>query len=121
VDLVTPRLRLRAWTDDDREPFAALNADARVMEFFPSVLSRHDSDALAERIAAHIDNHGWGLWAVEVPGATAFAGSSGSPSRVSRRRSRHASRSDGVSRTSTGDRDTRLKAPAPHWRSVLRP
>ncbi len=74
VDLVTPRLRLRAWTDDDRGPFAALNADPRVMEFFPSVLSRLESDALAVRIAAHIDTLGWGLWAVEVPGATAFAG-----------------------------------------------
>ena len=74
MDLVTPRLRLRAWADDDREPFAALNADARVMEFFPSVLSRLESDALAVRIAAHIDTHGWGLWAVEVRGGTGFAG-----------------------------------------------
>ena len=74
MDLVTPRLRLRAWTDDDQEPFAALNADARVMEFFPSVLSRLESDALAVRIATHIDTYGWGLWAVEVPGTTGFAG-----------------------------------------------
>ena len=73
MDLVTPRLRLRGWTDDDREPFAALNADARVMEFFPSVLSRLESDALAVRIATHIDTYGWGLWAVEVPGTTGFA------------------------------------------------
>jgi RimJ/RimL family protein N-acetyltransferase len=72
--LSTKRLLLRPWHPDDFEPFAALNADPRVMEFFPSVLSRHDSDALAERIAAHIETHGWGLWAVEVPGATAFAG-----------------------------------------------
>jgi len=74
MHLSTERLRLRPWHQDDFESFAALNADPRVMEFFPSVLSRHDSDALAERIAAHIDTHGWGLWAVEVPGATGFAG-----------------------------------------------
>jgi RimJ/RimL family protein N-acetyltransferase len=72
--LSTERLLLRLWRADDREPFASLNADPRVMEFFPSVLSRFESDALAERIAAHIETHGWGLWAVEVPGATSFAG-----------------------------------------------
>jgi RimJ/RimL family protein N-acetyltransferase len=74
VQLSTERLLLRPWRGDDLEPFAALNADLSVMEFFPSVLSRYDSDALAERIAAHIDTHGWGLWAVEVPGVAAFAG-----------------------------------------------
>ena len=70
----TERLILRNWEDRDRELFHRINSDERVMEFFPSVLSRHDSDGLAERIAAHIDTHGWGLWAVEVRGATAFAG-----------------------------------------------
>jgi RimJ/RimL family protein N-acetyltransferase len=74
VQLSTERLLLRPWRGDDLEPFAALNADPRVMEYFPSVLSRPDSDALAERIAAHIETKGWGLWAVEVPGATGFAG-----------------------------------------------
>jgi ribosomal-protein-alanine N-acetyltransferase len=74
MHLSTERLLLRPWRGDDLDSFAALNADPRVMEFFPSVLSRHDSDALAERIAAHIDTHGWGLWAVEVPGAASFAG-----------------------------------------------
>jgi RimJ/RimL family protein N-acetyltransferase len=74
MQLSTERLLLRPWRPHDLDPFAALNADLRVMEFFPSVLSRHESDALAARIAAHIDTHRWGLWAVEVPGATAFAG-----------------------------------------------
>ena len=74
MDLVTPRLRLRAWTAGDRGPFAALNADPRVMEFFPSVLRPAESDAFADRIARHIDEHGWGLWAVEISGGAPFAG-----------------------------------------------
>ena len=45
----TPRLILRAWRDSDREPFARMNADPRVMEFFPSCLSRAESDALFDR------------------------------------------------------------------------
>jgi RimJ/RimL family protein N-acetyltransferase len=44
------------------------------MEFFSSVLARGESDALADRLARHIDEHGWGLWAVEIPGMAPFAG-----------------------------------------------
>jgi RimJ/RimL family protein N-acetyltransferase len=72
--LSTERLRLRSWRPDDFAPFAALNADRSVMEFFPAALSQDDSDAFATRIASHIEQHGWGLWAVEIPGVTSFAG-----------------------------------------------
>jgi RimJ/RimL family protein N-acetyltransferase len=74
MQLSTERLLLRTWRSEDLEPFAALNADPRVMEFFSSVLARGESDALADRIARHIDEHGWGLWAVEIPGMAPFAG-----------------------------------------------
>lgn len=74
TELRTGRLWLRRWRDSDREPFAALNADPRVMEFFPAVLSRPESDALADRIAAHFAERGFGLWAVEIPGCVPFAG-----------------------------------------------
>jgi RimJ/RimL family protein N-acetyltransferase len=70
----TARLHLRRWRPADREPFAAMNADPRVMEHFPATLTRRDSDALVDRIVAHFDRHGFGLWAVEVPGVTPFAG-----------------------------------------------
>jgi len=73
-ELRTPRLHLRRWRDTDRAPFAALNADPRVMEHFPSALSREESDRVAARIDAGIATRGFGLWAVEVPGVTAFAG-----------------------------------------------
>jgi RimJ/RimL family protein N-acetyltransferase len=45
----TPRLILRGWRDSDREPFARMNADPRVMEFFPACLSREQSDAIIDR------------------------------------------------------------------------
>ena len=51
-----------------------MNADPVVMEYFPSTLSRSESDASVDRIEAHFAKHGFGLWAVEIPGVTAFAG-----------------------------------------------
>jgi RimJ/RimL family protein N-acetyltransferase len=72
--MTTARLRLRRWTDGDRAPFAALNADPRVMAHFPSVLSREESDTGAGRIEEHFGRHGFGLWAVGIPKVTPFAG-----------------------------------------------
>ena len=71
------RVVLRPWRDQDRAAFAAMNADERVMEFFPRRLSRADSDALADTIQAHFATHGFGLWAVEVPGIAPFIGFAG--------------------------------------------
>ena len=73
-ELDTGRLLLRRWRDDDREPFARLNADPVVMEHFPARLTRPESDALVDRIEAHFAARGFGLWAVEVPGVVSFAG-----------------------------------------------
>src|SRR5207248_4073949 len=73
-ELRTARLLLRRWLPADREPFAALNADPRVMEYLPAPLSREESDARASRVEAHFEEHGFGLWAVEIPGVTPFAG-----------------------------------------------
>ncbi len=72
--LRTGPLVLRPWRDGDLAAFAALNADPRVMEFLPAVLDRAASDAMAERIRDHFIQHGYGLWAVEVPGDVDFAG-----------------------------------------------
>ncbi len=74
IEFETQRLRLRQWRSSDREPFARMNADRRVMEFFPSPLDRAESDALAERIERLIAEHGWGLWAVETLHAKQFIG-----------------------------------------------
>jgi RimJ/RimL family protein N-acetyltransferase len=75
--LVTERLLLREWRDADREPFAAMNGDPRVMEHFPSALSRAESDHMVDRILAHWRDDGCGLWAVERTGDGAFLGFTG--------------------------------------------
>ena len=72
--LTTARLRLRQWREEDLAPFAALNADPQVMEFFPKVLTRAESDVVAGRIRDHFARHGFGLWAVEAPGVVDFMG-----------------------------------------------
>jgi ribosomal-protein-alanine N-acetyltransferase len=72
-----PRVLLRRWRDDDRATFAALNADPQVMQFFPRPLGRDESDALVDRIERHFAEHGFGLWAVELPGVAPFIGFAG--------------------------------------------
>jgi RimJ/RimL family protein N-acetyltransferase len=72
--LRTSRLLLRDWRDEDLPPFAALNADSQVMEFFPRPLDRTESDALAARIRNQFARSGFGLWAVEVCGVAPFIG-----------------------------------------------
>jgi RimJ/RimL family protein N-acetyltransferase len=74
IELETDRLLLRQWQPADREPFAQLNADPKVMEFFPNMLSREASDAMADRIQTLIEQQGWDLWAVEIKNTQQFIG-----------------------------------------------
>ena len=64
----TERLLLREWRESDRDAWAALNADPAVREFFPTVLTRGQSDEAFDRISAQLDDRGWGLWAVDLDG-----------------------------------------------------
>lgn len=73
----TVRLRLRPWRDEDRLPYAALNADPEVREYFPGVLDFAGSEAERERIQARIEQQGWGFWAVELKETGAFIGFTG--------------------------------------------
>src|SRR5579863_10266085 len=75
--LRTERLVLRPWRDPDLEPFAALNADPRVMEHFPALIPRDESDHIAARVRAAMDENGYGLWAIEVPGVAEYVGFAG--------------------------------------------
>jgi ribosomal-protein-alanine N-acetyltransferase len=75
--LQTERLILRRWRDEDREPFAELNADPRVMAHFLRPLTREESDGFAERIEVRFDELGYGLWAVERRSDGRFLGFTG--------------------------------------------
>jgi len=68
------RLLLRAWKECDKEPFARINADPRVMEFMPCCLSEAESNLAADRIKKHFAMHGFGLYAVELQADGVFIG-----------------------------------------------
>ena len=72
--LRTERLILREWKEADREPFALMGADPRVMEFLGEPLSRKQSDEAVERIEAHFRTHGFGLCAAELAESGEFIG-----------------------------------------------
>ena len=70
----TERLVLRHWHNSDRHPFARLNADAQVMEFMPSTVAEQQSNSLVDRIEAHFQEHGFGLYAAEIRSGKRFIG-----------------------------------------------
>lgn len=74
--LITKRLILRPWREEDFEPFAAMSADAEVARYL-TPLDRAQSRAWIERQRAHEREHGFCLWAVEIPGVLPLAGAIG--------------------------------------------
>ena len=66
IEFDTPRLHLRQWRESDREPFAAMNADPTVMEYFPSLQGRAESDASIDTWQTQFASQGWSNWAVEL-------------------------------------------------------
>ena len=74
MTLKTERLILRKWNEADREPFAQVNADSRVMEYLGETMSREQSDAVADRIEAHFKAHGFGLCAADLAESGEFIG-----------------------------------------------
>jgi RimJ/RimL family protein N-acetyltransferase len=74
IKLRTERLLLRRWRGSDRLPFQQINADSRVMEFFPEPLTAEASDALFARAREHFDRRGFGPFAVELIETSAFIG-----------------------------------------------
>lgn len=73
----TKRLLLRGWREDDRAPFAELNADPIAMEHFPATLTRRESDALVDRMQGRLTENSWGLWALERLADGEFVGFTG--------------------------------------------
>lgn len=74
IEFETERLRLRQWLPEDRAPFAALNTDAHVMEYFPAPLTRAESDRMADICQSVIAERGWGFWAAELKETQQFIG-----------------------------------------------
>lgn len=70
----TKRLVLRPWREEDLEPFAQLNADPRVREYFPGLLSRQESDVSVKVMSEHIQKCGWGFWAASLAQTDEFIG-----------------------------------------------
>jgi RimJ/RimL family protein N-acetyltransferase len=70
----TERLRLRPWNDEDLLPFAKMNADPRVREYFPSLLSREESDASVVRFRQIRETDGFGFLAAELREKPTFIG-----------------------------------------------
>jgi RimJ/RimL family protein N-acetyltransferase len=75
VNIEGETVLLRQWRNEDLEPFAAMNADPVVMEFYPRCSTREESVEAFHRLRSGIAERGWGLWVVEVDGA--FAGYTG--------------------------------------------
>jgi len=73
-EIPTVRLILRSWRESDRPPFAKMNADSAVMEFFPSPLSREESDALVSRFVDELAQRNYCPWAVEERDSGGFIG-----------------------------------------------
>ena len=76
-ELTTDRLLLRHWRDSDLAPWAAMNADPEVREFFPTVLTRDESTASMARFQADLETRGYGWWALEVRATGEFIGFTG--------------------------------------------
>lgn len=74
IRLETERLVLRGWEERDVAPFAAMNADARVMEYFPSVLTAGESRAVFGRLSAGAIEHGFHFQPIEEKASERFAG-----------------------------------------------
>lgn len=72
--LETERLILRPWIDTDLEPFAALNADKDVMEFFPKLMTREETESMVERVRARYAEDRFCFWATEERKSGDFIG-----------------------------------------------
>ncbi|MEV0394217.1 GNAT family N-acetyltransferase [Polymorphospora rubra] len=76
-ELKTQRLLLRHWRESDLDPWAEMNADPQVREFFPNLETREKSTAAVALFQTGLQERGWGWWAVEVAATGEFIGFTG--------------------------------------------
>src|SRR5262245_34088704 len=72
--ITTERMILRRWCEEDREPFARLNAEAQVQEFQQGLLSREQRDRIVDSIEEQFLEHGFCLYAAELCNNRRFIG-----------------------------------------------
>ncbi|VAW70874.1 Acetyltransferase, GNAT family [hydrothermal vent metagenome] len=77
IEIETERLILRQWREDDKNLFAKLNADPKVMQYYPDVLSAEQSNELASKCLDLVAKNGWGFWALETISDNRFIGFTG--------------------------------------------
>lgn len=70
----TDRLVLRQWCSEDLEPFASMNADPRVREYFPGLQTKEESNHSVSLASSHIEKFGWGFWAASLAETGEFIG-----------------------------------------------
>lgn len=75
--LETERLVMRGWEDRDQAEFSRMNANPEVMEFFPSLWTQEESDAVFRVLRGNIEKRGWGHWALEEKSSGRFVGFTG--------------------------------------------
>lgn len=68
------RLGFRRWQEADKILFAQMNADRKVMRYFPNPLTREESDQLIAKFECHFQEKGYGIWAVELKESKKFIG-----------------------------------------------
>lgn len=61
----TERLGLRTWKESDFAPFAKINGDPTVMRYYPTILTREQSDFFAKRIIQQYQDYGFSVYAVD--------------------------------------------------------
>ncbi|WP_067498655.1 GNAT family N-acetyltransferase [Actinoplanes sp. TFC3] len=76
-ELSTDRLLLRQWRDEDVLPWARMNADPLVREFFPEILTYDQSAASLNHFRTELAERGWGWWALEIAATGQFIGFAG--------------------------------------------
>jgi len=74
IELETERLILRQWKNCDYQIFAEMSSDPDVMRYYPSLMSRPESNEMADKIRSLISDRGWGFWAIEEKDNKKFIG-----------------------------------------------
>jgi RimJ/RimL family protein N-acetyltransferase len=64
-ELLTERLLLRPWRDDDEPALAAINAHPQVGRYLNNPLDDGSESSMLDNLRAHWDRHGWGHFAIE--------------------------------------------------------